>query len=507
MEKPAISILDAMSAPSAFGAAFPDLASWDRWRVFLSACYGLSMSEEDLAIFRHQTGLEGPDPSGYEEIYCVSGRRSGKSKIASLICAFEAVFGSAALQLGVGDKAYIFLIATNLAQAKICFAYIKSFLELSPELILRQTTEEIELKNGITVAVKPCSYRSGRGFQTACIVLDELAFFRDENSANPAEDVVISLLPGLMKDAKILGISSAYAKAGYLYEEFKAGWAKPSPVLIWRGTTKEMNPSFHTPLLQRLFRRDAVAARAEFDSEFRDDLATYISLEALKAAAVRQPVLANTKHSCTAFCDPSGGRSDAMTLAIAHTEGDKIVVDRVEERTAPFDPQVVVREFSDILKANRITRVISDRFGGVWVEDAFRKVGIQVEMSEMSKNDLYLNFSPLLAMGRVELVKNEKLLRQFAQLERRTASGGRDSIDHPVGCHDDLCNSCAGAVVMASLSRVWDIAEQEARMPQKSEHRVSGRDFITARARDEADLREDNEEIMREFLCGSRKLR
>jgi len=35
-------------------------------------------------------------------------------------------------------------------------------------------------------------------------------------------------------------------------------------------------------------------------------------------------------------------------------------------------------------------------------------------------------------------------------LERRTAQGGRDSIDHPPGAHDDLANAAAGALVSVS---------------------------------------------------------
>jgi hypothetical protein len=37
-----------------------------------------------------------------------------------------------------------------------------------------------------------------------------------------------------------------------------------------------------------------------------------------------------------------------------------------------------------------------------------------------------------------------KLINQLCALERRTARGGRDSIDHPLGGHDDLCNAVAG---------------------------------------------------------------
>jgi hypothetical protein len=39
---------------------------------------------------------------------------------------------------------------------------------------------------------------------------------------------------------------------------------------------------------------------------------------------------------------------------------------------------------------------------------------------------------------------------QLISLERRTARGGRDSIDHPPGAHDDLINAAAGAIVTAS---------------------------------------------------------
>jgi hypothetical protein len=36
-----------------------------------------------------------------------------------------------------------------------------------------------------------------------------------------------------------------------------------------------------------------------------------------------------------------------------------------------------------------------------------------------------------------------RLINQLIGLERRTARGGRDSIDHPPGAHDDLANCVA----------------------------------------------------------------
>ena len=39
---------------------------------------------------------------------------------------------------------------------------------------------------------------------------------------------------------------------------------------------------------------------------------------------------------------------------------------------------------------------------------------------------------------------------QLSTLERRTGRGGKDSIDHPPGGHDDVANVAAGCLVMAT---------------------------------------------------------
>ena len=44
---------------------------------------------------------------------------------------------------------------------------------------------------------------------------------------------------------------------------------------------------------------------------------------------------------------------------------------------------------------------------------------------------------------RIELLDDPRLIAQLCSLERRTARGGRDSIDHPPGQHDDLANVAA----------------------------------------------------------------
>lgn len=78
--------------------------------------------------------------------------------------------------------------------------------------------------------------------------------------------------------------------------------------------------------------------------------------------------------------------------------------------------------------------------------EAFRKAGITYRPAEKPKSDLYRELLPAINAQTVELLDHPKLIAQLCQLERRTARGGRDSIDHPPRAHDDVANVCAGVV-------------------------------------------------------------
>ena len=52
--------------------------------------------------------------------------------------------------------------------------------------------------------------------------------------------------------------------------------------------------------------------------------------------------------------------------------------------------------------------------------------------------------------GRARLLDSPRLIGQLVNLERRASPMGRDRIDHPAGAHDDLSNTAAGALVLAS---------------------------------------------------------
>lgn len=106
-----------------------------------------------------------------------------------------------------------------------------------------------------------------------------------------------------------------------------------------------------------------------------------------------------------------------------------------------------MEEYSTLLKAYGISRITGDFYGGLWPTERFAAHGISYQVSSKNKSQIYNEFLPALNGNRVRLLDIPRLIGQFVGLERRTARGGRDLVDHQPGGNDDACNSAAGVLV------------------------------------------------------------
>jgi hypothetical protein len=494
-------IIEALTSPSFFGPAFKNLSSWRNWLTFLKTIYGIPLDAEELEVFRQCTERSAPLQEGFREVYAICGRRGGKSRIMAVIAVFEALWGNWAEGLAPGENAFIFLLATDRTQAGVCFRYVKGLLDLFPDEVEKITTDEITLKNRVTICVKTASFQSSRGFSTAVILLDELAFFRSDNSAQPVDELVAALMPSLLPNGFVIGASTPYTPSGYLYEMYDEYYGHDeAEVLCWKAGTRVMNPSYSESFIKKLFRRDKVKYEAEYNAEFRSDVDNFLSAFLVSGAMHGRQALPEPDRHYEAFADASGGRVDSYTLAIGYTDREKSVVVRVEERIPPFDPAQVTKEYAELLTAYGIKTVKHDRYAGAWVSSAFEKNGIKSVMSELSASDLYLEFQAQLSMGRVVLYEHDKLSIQLQQLERRVRQGGRDQVTHPDGGHDDVANAVAGLVVTLHLRHKWSLAEMEKKLLPHVQTHYGGLPEPMARAiKAKEDLR-DNQTIMDEFM-------
>jgi hypothetical protein len=453
-----VNIIDSMKDSDFFSRWFHG-ASWDPWIVFLVALFGLPMTQKQANIYRKLTSRSKRSKEPVQEATVIVGRRGGKSLIAALVCVFLACFRDYSAFLSPGEVATVMLIAADRRQARVVMRYIVGFLEYVPmlkEMITRRTRDTIELSNRVVIEIHTCSFRSTRGYALAAVICDEIAFWRSEESANPDVEILNAIRPGMITipGSLLLCISSPYARRGALWEAYRKHYGKDGdPVLVWQAATRDMNPTVDAALIAKAYQEDESAASAEYGAQFRRDIESFVSREAVEACVTpsRQVLPPIEGLEYVGFVDPSGGSSDSMTLAISHSKNDRAILDLALEVKSPFSPESVTKQFSAVLKSYRIERVTGDRYAGEWPRERFSEHGIEYEPSEMTKNEIYSAFLPLLNSGRVELLDNSKLISQLSSLERRTARGGRDSIDHAPNGHDDVINAVAGALVLSAV--------------------------------------------------------
>jgi hypothetical protein len=235
-------------------------------------------------------------------------------------------------------------------------------------------------------------------------------------------------------------------------------------VLVIQAATHILNPTFDTSISDEAMANDPAKASSEYFATFRTDIESFVSREVAESAVMdgvhEIPPQAGTTFK--AFVDAAGGSGgDSFTLGIAFRQGGETILAAIRERKPPFSPDAVVEEYAALMKTYGIHKATSDKWGSEFVVESFRKKGIELEQTAKAKSDIYAELLPTLNSGKARLLDNERLLNQLCALERKTARGGRDSIDHPPNAHDDLINAAAGALVEASglMGDGFDVAE------------------------------------------------
>jgi hypothetical protein len=168
---------------------------------------------------------------------------------------------------------------------------------------------------------------------------------------------------------------------------------------------------------------------------------------------VELPRTANVTYR--SFDDPMGGRGDSWAKCIAHREGDKVVIDLVCTWPPQVGVHVIAKESAEIGKQYGCQSTTGDNYAGEWPKEAFLVHGVSYERCELMKSDLYLAAIPLMSSRRVELLDNDRMVKEFRRLERKRGRGGKDAIQHG-DRHDDLVNAIAGAVYLVMAKPVAD---------------------------------------------------
>ena len=319
----------------------------------LKSVYGEPLTREEAEIYQECTEKT-YDQRPRFDLTIIVGARGGKdSRCATPISVYEAFRRNHAAYLAPGERGMIAIVAQDGNAGKIAFGYIRAAIENCPALAshiteIRKT--EIELSNQIVISVYPCTLRSPRGATIVCAIADEVAFWRDDQSANPDREILISLKRGMatVPDARLIKISTPYMKCGVLFDDYQRRH-QFQDTLVWKAPTWLMNPSIPQSFYDREREKDFAAFSREYGAEFSEDLQAFLPFETVENS-VRDylelpPDTARFKYF--ASCDPAAGGADPFSYAVGHRDGERLVVDLVRGRRAA-NPEENVEEIVSV---------------------------------------------------------------------------------------------------------------------------------------------------------------
>ena len=318
--------------------------------------------------------------------------------------------------------------------------------------------QHIKLKNRITIEVRLCNFRTLRGPTYICVVCDEIAhWFTSVDYDNPDTEVLTAVRPALMTTrGPLLLASSAYARTGVLYDSYRRyfGSGGPADVLVCFGSSTDFNPSLPQEDIDRALERDPAGNRAEYLSEWRDDVSGFISRDIVESCIGdyhELPPVAGTNYHL--FVDSASGaeNGDSYAMGVTHRAGEQVITDAIRFRDPPFSPAAVVNDtLLPLARAYGIQEIGGDNYATGFAQELVSATGLSYQPSKKSKSQLYQDpFLPLLNSKLIVLPRHDKLISQICGLERRVKPTGGEDITHPTHGHDDIANAVAGAAMLA----------------------------------------------------------
>jgi len=442
-----MNIIEAWQSKELFRPAFEPIEDWKAWIPPAKLMFHIPLeSKYEKNLFEKCTKRKYVKGLGFDEGWFICARRTGKSRVAALMATHCGLFVDWKKYLAPGEYAYIYIIAVDRKQARGVLDYCRGLLSPFPDMIEKELSWEIWLKSRVIISIQTASFKTSRGRSVAMLIMDEVAFFQDENSANPAAEILTAILPSLMDGGKVIGLSSPFGKFGLLYSLYKEHFGKnESDILVWKANAKIMRPNYSDKKLESARKRDPIAFRSEYEALFRDDLETYLSELDIEQVTAKSrlmiPPISGTRYYC--FVDPSGGKNESFTACVGHSENGKAVMDRMQEFKAPFKPSEVVARICEIIKPYGVYELTGDAYAGMWPSDKFSEHNIRYHVSKLDKNEIFLRFQAYVKSQEVELLDSDRLKVQLQSIQRKAASGGRETFIHGLA-GDDLANSVAG---------------------------------------------------------------
>jgi hypothetical protein len=402
------------------------------------------------------------------------GRRSGKTLMAAVTATYAATMLADEYKrhLRPGEKFFIVSVANTIDQARIALQSVKDLITASPilkPLIVRDTTDTLELSNGAVFRALPTSSRSGRGMACPVVIFDELAHALDTEAGNAAGDSLYAALSPSVAQfgglGKILLLSSPWIQQGVFWDLYKQADSGQYPYMQRVNLpTWEVNRTISQDWLDQEKARDPQLFEIEYGAQFTGNIAAFLDAQLIDAAINYDrgplPPLDKFKGKYYLSLDPAKGNRDVYAACIVHYESNRLVVDKFYQFSPTWGDgkkaQVVIAEVEDwILEQHKLynfAQVVLNQYNSAaTIQRLSGKLKIrELTWTAPSKTEAYSKLRELVNAGNLELYFHSKAIQQLKNLTVRYRANGTWDVSGGTGAAvDDYPAALAGGVLNA----------------------------------------------------------
>jgi hypothetical protein len=333
-------------------------------------------------------------------------------------------------------------------------------------------------EDGRTVIVEALPASRGgasvRGRSLVGAVLDEAAFFLDENFVVADRAIFNAVTPRVVRGGQCLVISTPWSRGGLLFELFDEGFGRQGAgVLVAHGGTllmRDGDPSI-AAVVEREAARDPENAEREYGAAFTDLSSSLLASEDVDACRERgstgRPRAPEVVYQCTLDV---GLRRDRTCVMVTHVEAHlregappsrRLVVDAVDLLVPKLLAPVTLDDVEAAVVRLASAYGVLQAHGDIHYSDAIgprlRERGIkfvEMAMSPSAQETRAKTLAALFSDRAVRIPDHAVLIGELKDLRVERHAGGRVSVGAPGGSrrHDDAADALLlAAEAMAAL--------------------------------------------------------
>lgn len=369
-----------------------------------------------------------------------------------------------------GTRRHVVAVATRLEQARIFTEAARAIIDgsaLLSGLVVSATDDEIVFSNGAVLASMPCTSRGVRGLAVSTVLMDEAAFFVDNEGNQAAEQVFRALVPGAAQfgdGSRVILASTPFGESGFFADTYnRARDGELEDAFAVTATSAEMNPTLDPAFLSREHARDPEGFRSEYLAEFVGSGGAFLDPDRIAEAVTdRAQLTPEQATGWVAGLDPAFS-SDPFGLALvarSPSEPARLVLglarswQPLKRKAVAFEERreredAVLAEVADECLRYR-ARVVTDQYAAPAVVDYLRRRGLSVRsvpMTATSKTEVFAELRARLNSGALDLYPHPDLLAELRRVRTRYLAGSASVVNPRVGGpHGDLAQALALAV-------------------------------------------------------------